>query len=103
MGILSIFGGKKRSSELTALLESGAVIIDVRSPEEYKTGHVKGSLNIPLGKINRKMSKIKQLGKPVITCCASGMRSSSAAAQLNGQGITAMNGGVWTKVRALKG
>lgn len=77
------------------MLANGAVIIDVRSPQEYATGHIDGAKNIPLPQLGQQISNLKQTGKPVITCCASGMRSSSAASQLRIAGIEAVNGGGW--------
>lgn len=78
------------------LLRNGAVLIDVRTPAEYNSGHAKGSTNIPLDKISSKIDKIKQLKKPVVLCCRSGMRSGQATSILRGAGITdAHNGGPW--------
>lgn len=95
-GILrKLFGPK---TDFAALIEEGAVIIDVRSAQEYKSGHVKGSRHIPLDKIAAKANTIKRWNKPVITCCASGMRSGSAASILKGKGVEAYNGGSWYSV-----
>ncbi|WP_274473840.1 rhodanese-like domain-containing protein [Mangrovimonas aestuarii] len=94
MGILSSLFGNK-SDELKALYENGAVIIDVRSAGEYAGGAIPGSKNIPLQQIAAKAKDIKKLNKPVITCCASGMRSGSAAGVLKGHGIEVINGGGW--------
>lgn len=78
------------------LIRNGAVLIDVRTPGEYSAGHVKGSTNIPLDKIKSKADKIKQLKKPVVLCCQSGMRSGQATSILKGAGITEVhNGGGW--------
>lgn len=96
--INKIFGEKV---DLNAKLAEGAVIVDVRTPGEFKSGHVKGSKNIPLDKIASKTSEIKKWGKPVITCCASGMRSGTAKSILKSQGIEAHNGGSWTSVNRL--
>ena len=96
-----MFTGGKKNEQLSALLQAGAVVIDVRSPQEFSTGHVAGALNVPLGSIGQQLSQIKKLGKPVVACCASGMRSASAAAQLKREGIEAINGGSWTKVQSL--
>ena len=80
------------------LAAKGAIIIDVRTPQEYKSGHIKGSLNIPLQTLTQNLNKIKQ-GKPIITCCASGMRSSSAKGILRAKGYTNVhNGGSWHKL-----
>ena len=86
------------SSDLDEWLSKDAVIIDVRTPGEYQQGHVKGSINIPLQRISNEVPRIKKMNKPVITCCASGMRSGSAANQLRKVGIEAKNGGSWQAV-----
>lgn len=80
------------------LLENGAVIIDVRSKQEYSGGAIPGSENIPLGNLSSKIKQIKSLETPVITVCASGMRSGVAKGQLKAAGIEAYNGGPWTKM-----
>lgn len=81
------------------LIENGATIIDVRTPQEYKGGHVSKSKNIPLQVISGKATQIKKLPQPIITVCASGMRSGQAANILKSAGIEAYNGGSWIKFR----
>ena len=82
------------------LLTQGAQIIDVRSPGEYKSGHIKGSVNIPLQNINAQLSRISK-DKPVITCCASGIRSASAKSILTANGYSAVyNGGGWMSLQS---
>jgi phage shock protein E len=77
------------------LVKSGAQIIDVRTPAEYKSGHIRGSVNIPLQTISSQLGRIKK-DKPVITCCASGMRSASAKSILKSNGFEDVhNGGGW--------
>ena len=77
------------------LIANGAQIIDVRTKGEYKGGHIRGSVNIPLNTLQQSLSKIKK-DKPVITCCASGMRSASAKSILKASGFTEVhNGGGW--------
>ncbi len=85
--------------DVPQLLGSGAVVIDVRTRQEYAGGHVKGSKNIPLDELLNSLHSIAK-GKPVITCCASGMRSNSAAGMLRDHGFDAHNGGPWTRVRS---
>ena len=82
-------------------MAQGAVIIDVRTPAEFKQGHIKQATNIPLSEISRAVAKIKQQGKPVITCCRSGARSANAASILKGAGIEAYNGGPWNSLQQL--
>ena len=85
------------------LIKRKAVVIDVRTPQEFKNGHVKNSINIPLYDIGKSINKIKQKNKPIITCCRSGARSGNAAATLKSAGIEVYNGGSWNSVQnALK-
>ncbi len=79
-----------------------ALIVDVRTPGEFKQGHVKGSINIPLNTIAQADKKLK--GKePIVLCCASGMRSGNATSQLKSKGYSQVfNGGSWNKVNRLK-
>ncbi|MBU2939741.1 rhodanese-like domain-containing protein [Lacinutrix sp. C3R15] len=94
MGLLdTLFGNKK--DKIKDFQSRNAIIIDVRTTGEYSQGAIPGSKNIPLQIINSKIKEIKKLNKPVITCCASGMRSGSAASILKAQGIEAINGGGW--------
>lgn len=95
MGILEFLGIGKKTKMLVEFYEKGAVIVDVRTPQEFASGHVKGSINVPLGNINSKVKKLKKLNKPLILCCASGMRSGSAARLLKSEGIECINGGGW--------
>ncbi|WP_407523929.1 rhodanese-like domain-containing protein [Lacibacter sp. MH-610] len=85
-------------TDFKALMEQGAVIVDVRTAGEYKSGHIRNALNIPVDVISSKIKELKQQGKPVITCCASGMRSARAAAILKQNGIEAYNGGSWVSL-----
>jgi rhodanese-related sulfurtransferase len=78
------------------LVKQGAIILDVRSKGEYAGGHIKGSINISVDQLNSNLGKLKDKNKPVITCCASGMRSASAKAILKANGFTNVhNGGSW--------
>lgn len=82
------------------LVKNGAQIIDVRTRQEYAGGHVKGSINIPLNELNANLKKINK-SKPVITCCASGMRSSSARGILKSNGYAEVyNGGGWSSLQS---
>jgi rhodanese-related sulfurtransferase len=81
------------------LVKKGAVIIDVRSKGEYQGGHIKGSINIPVNTLNNNLSKLKK-DNPIITCCASGMRSASAKSILKSNGFSEVhNGGGWMSLQ----
>ena len=94
-----IFGlGPKTDFE--KLIQQGAVIIDVRTTAEYKGGHIKGSKNIPLNSLGYNLKKIGKKEMPVITCCASGMRSASARNILQSAGFVEVhNGGGWRNLQ----
>lgn len=97
MGFFDLFtGGGGKTDQIKEAIANGAVIVDVRSAGEYKSGHLKGSVNIPLDSIGRKVDELKKKDKTVITVCRSGMRSASAASQLKSAGINAINGGAWS-------
>ena len=93
-----MFGRLFKKTDYKALLENGAVIVDVRSPNEFSGGAIPGSENIPLQQLGSRVKQIKSLEVPVICVCASGIRSASAKAQLKASGIEAYNGGAWTKM-----
>lgn len=90
--LLKLFGYKP--TDYKKLIQEGAVIVDVRTKGEFNAGHIKGSLNIPLDTLQSNLKKLDK-SKPVITCCASGMRSASAAGILRPKGYTVYNGGGW--------
>lgn len=89
------FLGLGPKAKYRELIENGAQIIDVRTRGEYASGHIKGSINIPLNELSTQIKKLKK-DKAIITCCASGMRSASAKAQLKSLGFEEVhNGGGW--------
>ncbi|MCS6929211.1 MAG: rhodanese-like domain-containing protein [Saprospiraceae bacterium] len=81
------------------LIEQGAVVVDVRTLEEYRAGHLSGSINIPLDHLPNQIAALKRKDALVITVCRSGMRSRLAAELLSKHGIKAYNGGAWTSLR----
>jgi rhodanese-related sulfurtransferase len=85
--------------DFKALVSSGALIIDVRSPAEFAGGHVNKAQNIPLDRLSSQLKKLPK-EKPIITCCASGMRSASAKALLQSNGFQEVyNGGGWQQLQ----
>ena len=87
-----LFGLK--TVDFKEVVSRGGQIIDVRTPEEYKSGHIFNSKNIPLQQLRNDIKGL-DLKKPIITCCASGMRSASAANILSDKGFEVYNGGGW--------
>lgn len=95
----NIFGEKVNFKEL---INDGATIIDVRTKAEFQQGHIKKSINIPLDKLSSSL-KMLDRSKPIITCCASGMRSATARSFLKSSGFSEVyNGGSWTSLKKFK-
>ena len=101
MGIFDAFTKGSSADSIQEYLDKGAVVIDVRTIEEYEEGHVKGSKNIVLDTLPDHVETIKSLDKPVITVCRSGARSGTAESFLANQGIDVINGGPWNHVAPL--
>ncbi|HEY5506779.1 MAG TPA: rhodanese-like domain-containing protein, partial [Coriobacteriia bacterium] len=73
--------------ELAEKLSAGKpVVIDVREPREFAAGHIKGSVNIPLGTLAAKAAKF-DAGTDTYVICHSGNRSSSAVRVLQRAGF----------------
>jgi len=82
------------------LVQQGAIILDVRSKAEFSGGHIKGAVNIPVNVLNQHLGQLKDKNKTIITCCASGMRSTSAKSILQSHGYTSVyNGGGWSSLQ----
>jgi phage shock protein E len=70
-----------------AHLKNGAVVIDVRSPGEFNSGHLAKAINIPLDEIETELPRrVKDKNQVLLLHCASGMRSGMAKSKLNGLG-----------------
>lgn len=90
-----LFGGTE-VIDFGKLIAEGAVVLDVRSKDEFRLANLKGSTNIPLDQLVSGVSKLDK-NLLIITCCASGMRSSSAKSLLESSGFrNVYNAGSWT-------
>ena len=66
----------------------GAVLVDVRDPDEYKVAHIPGSVNVPLARLRRIGSVGPDPDTPVFLYCLSGARADKAAKRLEKKGYT---------------
>ncbi len=80
------------------LLQNGAKIVDVRTPDEFMGGHVAGSINIPLNEVPQRVAEFEAIEAPIVLCCLSGGRSGQATGFLQAQGVECYNGGSWMDV-----
>jgi phage shock protein E len=87
-------------TDYKTLVKNGAIIVDVRTSGEFGSGHIKGSVNIPVDSIKSKVADLKKKGKPVITVCRSGARSGMAKGILSSAGIEVYNGGPWNSLQS---
>lgn len=86
-------------------MKHGAVVIDVRSPEEFRSGHLSAAINIPLNEIESALPlQVKDKDQVLLLYCQSGMRSTMAAKKLKGMGYTnASNLGSMSRARKIVG
>jgi len=98
---LAVFIGYKKYTTyqvlklVPSLLKQGGQIIDVRTEDEFASAHKDGSINIPLGSLEKRMKEFDNT-KPIILCCASGSRSAAAKRNLKAIGFDNVhNAGTW--------
>lgn len=83
-------GGKGVTvAEATLLINrEDAVVVDVRETSEWSSGHIPNARHIALGQLNQRLAELEKVkSKPLIVCCASGNRSSSACGTLKKAGF----------------
>jgi phage shock protein E len=98
MGLFNVFKRKDMDQEIKEYLEKGAIVLDVRTKEEWDEGHTAGAEHIVLSIIPIEIEQIKSWNKPVIAVCRSGARSGQAEQFLKQNGVDAINGGPWQNV-----
>ncbi len=100
MGLLSFLGFG--SGKIKEALKKGAVVIDVRTPQEYDMGHIPEAIHIPVDRIRIQAPRIKAMNRPVVLCCNSGTRSGKAQNFLKSEGVKEVyNGGNWEQLLKL--
>lgn len=82
-----MFGASTVDAEAHARIARGAVVVDVRSPAEYASGHFRAAKNIPLDSLSTRARELSK-STPVVLYCRSGARSASAKRLLETLGFT---------------
>jgi rhodanese-related sulfurtransferase len=94
MGILQQLLRRKYASigpaDARHRIDAGAVLLDLRQPQEWRAGHAPSARHIPLNDLARRQKEIPT-GMPIITVCRSGARSATAAGLLAANGRTVLN------------
>lgn len=75
-------------SSVEQKIKAGAVVVDVRTGDEYADEHFPKALNIPVGELSARAAEIGPKDKPVVLYCASGARSAMGARILKAQGFS---------------
>ncbi|MCG2614078.1 rhodanese-like domain-containing protein [Terrimonas sp. NA20] len=82
-------------------IATGAIILDVRTEQEFNTGHIEGAINISLGTIRERYTELDP-SKTYITVCSHGLRSVKAENILKERGFKyVFNGGAWTDLEKI--
>lgn len=87
-----LLAGQASSKEARRLVnEEGALLLDVRTPEEFASGHLPGAVNVPVDQLPRRLDEVGSKDKPVVVYCRSGRRSAIAAETLQGGGFQSVH------------
>lgn len=83
-------GNRVNPAQATLLINrEDAHVVDVREAEEFAAGHLPDAINIPVAKLADRIAELEKFkDKPLIVCCASGMRSGKACGELQKLGFT---------------
>lgn len=99
MGLFSFLN----KGSIKAALRKGAVIIDIRSAQEYDRGRIPGSLNIPVDRLSGHIERLRGFDKPLVICGTDNTRIRQAIRKLKSEGFTELHdGGHWEKLFMLK-
>ena len=97
--ILLFLFNRKDNIDFKKKISEGAIVIDLRTTEEYSRGHIKNSVNIPIDRLDKSLDLLNDKEKTIITCCASGMRSEKAKKILKKlEYFQVYNGGEWSSL-----
>ena len=89
MGFFDFLKGPDISQGVQAYQATpGAVLLDVRTPEEYREGHILGSKNVPLQSLDKVTGLVNHQDTPMFAYCYSGARSAQAVSALQRIGYT---------------
>ena len=84
-------GGDTTSAQARQLVQAGARLVDVRTPDEFAAGHLPGAVNIPLQELAGRLGELEPKDTAVVLYCRSGHRSGNAARTLKSTGFVAVH------------
>ena len=81
-------------SSIDEKIKAGALVVDVRSVEEFEEEHFPNAVNIPVDQVQKRLTEFGEKDKPLVVYCASGSRSAFAARLLKSAGyVDVVNAG----------
>ncbi|WP_067221453.1 rhodanese-like domain-containing protein [Marinomonas gallaica] len=103
IGVFSLSAtASKRSDVAWQALNNGAMLIDVRTAQEFKSGHLEEAVNMPLSSLNKLANPIDR-DTSIVVYCRSGSRAGHAKRQLYDMGfVNVINGGGLEEMQASK-
>lgn len=80
--------GFVKPAQAHALVEGGAQLVDVRTPEEYKADHIPGAINIPLDDLESRLSELPDKDADIVVYCKGGGQASQAQQLMQSKGYS---------------
>lgn len=96
--MFNFFGRGGDTELIEEYINKDAIVIDVRTPQEFHAGNVPESILIGMHEIAQSVEKIKAYNAPIILVCLTGSRASSAKRFLKQYDIDVINGGYWQNI-----
>lgn len=79
-------GAPAAESEAHQLVAKGALLLDVRTPSEFASGHLANAVNIPVQELDKRIGEAGPKDRPIVVYCRSGRRSAMAKSMLQKAG-----------------
>jgi phage shock protein E len=73
------------------LVDQGALLLDVRSADEFRAEHIEGARNVPLGELAARLPQLGSKARSIVVYCRSGRRSAEAARVLRSAGFSSIH------------
>lgn len=83
--------GTNTGTEAHRLVAEGALLLDVRTPQEFADGHLEGAINVPVQVLERRLDDVGPKDRPLVVYCRSGGRSATATSVLRSAGFTSVH------------
>lgn len=89
--MISRSSGSLGVEDAKGLVQNGALLLDVRTPQEFAAGHIDGAVNIPVQDLSARMAELDNKKRPIVVYCRSGARSGQAQSMLQSKGYESVH------------